>query len=135
MLAFLGVSKPGDIKLQVRSGMMNGAIRFFREIRWFEVTDRKVNQPWGQTRYFTPALNSLVVGLFESSHDPDGLTMTQSQLPLHFEDVAPEVAARAILAWADYAEAGEGAAIVSYDEGARWLVYLPAIFTFAIEIV
>jgi len=41
-LAVLGRSTPDHIAFQVRTGMMNGAVWFFREIGWFEVVDRKV---------------------------------------------------------------------------------------------
>ncbi|KKT43044.1 MAG: hypothetical protein UW64_C0002G0084 [Microgenomates group bacterium GW2011_GWC1_44_37] len=136
MLAVLGHSTQDHVAFQVRTGMLSGAVWFFREIGWFELHGRKVSGPWGQARFFTSDLDSPVVQLTELSGGSDSLVMTENHLAVHFSRATPEEAAKAILAWATYACAGEDASIEKANpEGTKWFVYLPALFTFAIEIV
>ena len=136
--SFLGSAAPSHAAFQVRTGMMNGALHFFKQLGWSEINEAIVSGVWGQARFIAPRKNdSFTVQLTElSDGDPEKLEMTENHLAIHFSKADPQSAAEAILEWATWASAGEDASIESANsQGSKWFVYLPALFKFALEIV
>lgn len=137
ILSTIGWSRGRHSAFQVRTGMMIGATKFFEDIGWFEFSDLRVAGEWGQARFVSSPGEMHLYQLTElSGGDPDKLVMTENHIAVHFAIGTPQLAAETLLDWANRVGASEGASIEPANfEGTKWFVYIPALFTFGIEIV
>lgn len=137
-LSHLGQATTSHAAFQIRTGQMENALHFFKELRWLEIDEAIVKGVWGQARFIAHRKNhDFTIQLTElSDGDPEKLEMTENHLAIHFSKADPQHAAEYILSWAVRAGSGRGSSIEpANSEGTKWFVYLPALFKFALEIV
>ncbi len=132
----IGASKVHHASYLVKTGKLDEAVGFFRELRWRLVNE--VVGDWGRAKFVKIGYQDISVQLTEyADRDPSLQTCTDdAHLAIAVQVVTAEMAANSMLLWAIGHKLDEGARIeIGNSDGTKWLVYLPAIFTFAIEVV
>lgn len=134
----LGQAIPSHAAFQIRTGQMDNALFFFKEIGWNEINEAVVRGSWGQARFVSPNEDeNFAVQLTElADDDPNKMEVTENHLAIHFSAASVGRAAGEIYSWAHRERLGEGASMEAANTAqSKWFVYLPAIFKFALEIV
>lgn len=134
----IGPTKVDHHAYLVRTGQLNEAVRFFvDQLHWVEHRPA-VKGDWGTARFVRQPNTVSVIQLSEYlSRSPKLLECSDDQhLAIAVMIVSAEAAIDAILDWAD----ANGLAEDMYAEkasanGTKWFVHIPALFTFALEIV
>lgn len=122
----------------VRTGKLDLAVQFFvEELHWVEYR-QPVSGDWGTARFLKlPHTDSRIQLTEDNTRPADLVECSDNQhLALDVMIVTAEKAAVAIGAWAAKNRLGKGLKIEKADaEGTKWFVYLPKLFTFAVEVV
>ena len=134
----IGPTKVDHHAYLVRTGQLGEAVRFFvDELHWVEYR-APAKGDWGTARFVLQPNTASVIQLSEYLSRPvDLLDCSDDQhLAIAVMIVSAEEAAKAICEWAD----DNGLAEDMYAEkanadGSKWFVYIPTLFTFALEIV
>lgn len=134
----LGPTQTHHTSYLVRTSELDTAVSMFLEMRWLEAVDRAVSGDWGKARFVHAPYQTMLVQLTEYSDRPVSLqTCSDSQhLAIAVQHVSAETAANEFLNWAKAHGLGEEAYIEKANvDGTKWFVHLPALLTFALEVV
>lgn len=119
----------------VRTGKLDSAVQFFVEqLRWVEYR-QPVSGDWGTARFLGLPYTDSHIQLTEDNTRPADLTECSDNQHLALgTSVTADKAVRAIVIWAMENRLGKGYKTERANpEGTKWFIYLPEIFTFAIE--
>lgn len=120
----------------VKTGRMRYAAQLLNEFGWIETNG--VTGDWGSARFFKPQGQDISVQLTQYiDRDPRGQgCVDDAHLALTVHRTSAEAAANLLLDWAKNYVLGKDARIEKASpDGLKWFVFLPEIFTFALEIV
>lgn len=135
---FLGPTQVHHSAFLVRTGMLPEALAFFvDQLRWVKDGDSVVGG-WGTAVFVRPPNTTGIIQLSEYYSRPPELAACadDNHLAIAVMLQPAQNAAEAIIDWAKQNGLGEGHSYEKANEaGTKWLVHLPAIFTFALEIV
>lgn len=119
------------IALEVRHGMLNAAVSFFRDqLGWTELPDRRAVGDWGEARFVRAPGENPALQLTAPTSDADAREFTENHVAFGHRD--PAGVAKTIEEWAIHA--GTECRIEEVG-GGKWFIHLPDILAFSIEIV
>ena len=134
----IGPTKVDHHAYLVRTGLLNEAVRFFvEEFHWVEYR-APAKGDWGTARFVRQPNTTSVIQLSEYLSRPvDLLDCSDDQhLAIAVMIVSAEEAAGAICNWAIDNDLDQGLSNERANaDGSKWFVHIPALFTFALEIV
>lgn len=134
----IGPSKVDHHAYLVRTGQLSEAVRFFvDELHWVEYRPAAKGD-WGTACFIRQPNTVSVIQLSEYlSRPPSLMECTDDQhIGIAVMIVSAEEAAGAICNWAIESEFDQGLSNERANaDGSKWWVFIPALFTFALEIV
>lgn len=133
----IGPTRVDHSAYRVRTGMLDAAVKFFtKQLLWIE-DGPSVTGDWGTAKFVRQQNTTWRIQLTEDlSHDPFPTEcVDDGHLAIAVMIVSAYDAANNILDWAFENGYGQDAYIMKVSADGTWMVYLPALFTFAIEVV